>query len=295
MTFAVAGATGHVGRALVDRALADGRAVRALSRDAAKLPPRDGLTVVEGDLEHDGALDELLVRGCVAYFLVHGLTESGDLVERERDLAARYAAAAERAGASRIVYLGGLVDEDEDGLSPHMQGRLAAGRALRASSVPTIELRASIVIGRGSFSFELIRRLVSLVPVVALPSWADNLAQPIAVDDVVAYLLAAAEVELDGETVVEIGGRDQLSYRGLVELVAEMTGGAAATVSVPVPKEVATLAEPLVGRLPGEAQEALKLLASLRHASVVRDHTADALFPVKPMSVEEAVRNALAA
>ncbi|HEV2591022.1 MAG TPA: NAD(P)H-binding protein [Gaiellaceae bacterium] len=294
MTIAVAGATGYIGRALIERALSEGSKVRALSRDASKLPPREGLTVVEGDLENDAALDELLVPDCVAYFLVHGLTESGDLVERERDLATRYGAAAERNGVARIVYLGGLVDETESDLSPHMQGRLAAGRALRESPVQTIEFRASIVIGRGSFSFALIEKLVRFVPVIALPSWADNLAQPIADEDVVAYLLAAADVDLDGDTVIEIGGADQLSYRDLVELVARLSGSPSTTVSMPVPGIVSKAAAPLVDQLPGDAQEALKLLESLKHASVVTDATAEGLFAIQPMSVEAAVLEALA-
>jgi uncharacterized protein YbjT (DUF2867 family) len=295
MTLAIAGATGHIGSALIERALAEGLTVRALSRDAAKLPAREGLTVVEGDLENDAALDELLVPDCVAYFLVHGLTESGDLVERERDLATRYAAAAERNGAARLVYLGGLVDERERDLSPHMQGRLAAGRVLRASRVQTIEFRASIVIGRGSFSFELIEKLVRFAPLLALPTWADNLAQPIADDDVVAYLLAAATVDVDGDAVIEIGGKDRLSYRDLIELVARLSGAPTTTVSVPVPNVVTKAAAPLVDQLPGEAQEALKLLESLKHASVVTDATADGLFAIQPMSVEAAVTDALAA
>ena len=226
---------------------------------------------------------------------MHGLDESGDLVERERALANRYAAAAERNDAARLVYLGGLVDERERHLSPHMQGRLAAGRALRESAVQTIEFRASIVIGRGSFSFELIEKLVRFAPLIALPSWADNLAQPIADEDVVAYLLAAATVDVEGDAVIEIGGKDQLTYRDLIELVARLSGSPSATVSVPVPEIVTKAAAPLVDQLPGEAQEALKLLESLKHASVVTDATAEGLFPIQPMSVETAVLEALAA
>jgi uncharacterized protein YbjT (DUF2867 family) len=176
-----------------------------------------------------------------------------------------------------------------------MAARLAAGRALRESSVQTLEFRASIVIGRGSFSFELIEKLVTFVPVIALPSWTDNRTQPIADDDVVSYLLQAATVDVDGDQVIEIGGKDQLTYRELIELVGRLSGTPSTTLSLPVPDAVAKLGEPLVDHLPGEAREALKLLESLRHESVVKDARAEGLFPIQPMGIETAIVEALAA
>jgi uncharacterized protein YbjT (DUF2867 family) len=294
----IAGATGHIGGALLARLLAEGRRVRCLARDASKLPSSDGVVPVEGDLSEPESLAPLFAQGCVAYFLVHALDAGGSLADEERALAENFAEAAARAGASRIVYLGGLVDEEDGRLSPHMESRVETGRVFRDSGVQTIEFRASIVIGSGSFSFELIRRLVDRLPVLVLPSWADNLAQPIAVADVVSYLAAAADAEVEGNAVVEIGGADQVSYRRLIEAYADAVRAPRATASLPVPNLAAEagsrLAAPLTARLPGEAQEALKLLESLRHTTVVRRDGAEA-FGVEPMGVDAAIEAALAA
>jgi uncharacterized protein YbjT (DUF2867 family) len=294
---AIAGATGHVGRALLERLAADGRRLRCLVRDPSKLDRREGVEVVEGDLEDAQSLRGLFSDGCVAYFLVHALTAGGSLAEREERLAGNFAEAARDAGAARLVYLGGLVDEEDAELSDHMASRIAVGRTLRDSGVETIELRASIVIGAGSFSFELIRRLVDALPVIVLPDWTDNLAQPIALADVVAYLAAAATADVDGNAVVEIGGGEQISYRRLIEEYADVASARRLTVPVPVPgiaaDAAAAAAEPLLDRLPDEAREAMKLFESLRHTTVVRNAGA-ARFGVQPMKVRPAIEAALA-
>jgi uncharacterized protein YbjT (DUF2867 family) len=292
----VAGATGHVGGALIERLLLEGRRVRCIVRTPDKLgDARDAVEVVKADLHDRDALVEAFERDCVAYFLAHALAAGGSLIDEERALAENFADAARRAGAGRIVYLGGLVEEGAADLSPHMASRVEVGRVLRDSGVQTIEFRASIVIGAGSFSFELIRRLVELVPVIVLPEWVDNLAQPIALADVVAYLAAAAEADIDGSVVVEIGGAEQISYRRLIEAYADAVGARRATIPVPVPEAAARAATQLaapVAALPGEAQEALKLLESLRHTTVVRNGGADR-FGVRPMNVGDAIRAAL--
>jgi uncharacterized protein YbjT (DUF2867 family) len=293
----VAGATGHVGTALVRRLVDDGRRVRCVVRSPEKLGDlRNRVEVVEADLHDRLELGRAFTDGCVAYFLVHALAAGGALADEEERLARNFASAASDAGAARIVYLGGLVDESEDELSEHMASRVAVGAVLRDSGVQTLEFRASIVIGAGSFSFELIRRLVEWLPVIALPDWTDNLAQPIALDDVVSYLRAAADADVARSAVFEIGGADQISYRGLIEAYAEAVGARRLTVPLPVPgaaEAAARLAEPLTTRLPGETQETLKLFESLRHTTVVRDRAAER-FGVRPMSVRDAIAAALA-
>lgn len=289
----VTGATGHVGSALARRLHDDGRQVRCVVRSPEKLGDlRDAVEVVEADLHDRAALERAFTDGCVAYFLVHALAAGGTLADEEELLARNFADAASAAGAARIVYLGGLVDRAEDDLSAHMASRVAVGEVLRESGVQTVEFRASIVIGAGSFSFELIRSLVEWLPVIALPGWADNLAQPIALQDVVSYLRAAADAEVDGNAVFEIGGAEQISYRRLIETYAEAVGARRMTVPVPVPgapaAAAARLVEPLTTRLPGDAQEALKLFESLRHTTVVRDAGAER-FGVRPMGVDAAI------
>ena len=293
----VAGATGHVGTALVQRLVEDGRRVRCIVRDPAKLgPARDRVDAFEADLHDRARLEAAFVDGAVAYFLVHALSAGGAPADEERQLAENFADIARRAGAARIVYLGGLVDESEEELSRHMSSRVEVGRVLRESGVQTLEFRASIVMGSGSFSFELIRRMVEWLPVIALPDWTDNLAQPIALADVVSYLAAAAEADVDGSPVFEIGGGEQISYRRLIEVYADATASRRATVSVPVVDAAAEaasrVAAPLTDRLPGDAQEALKLFESLRHTTVVRDPSAER-FGIRPMNVDAAIAAAL--
>jgi hypothetical protein len=167
-----------------------------------------------------------------------------------------------------------------------MASRVEVGRTLRASGVQTVELRASIVIGAGSFSFELIRRLVDAVPVIVLPGWADNLAQPI----------APRARRSSPATVFEFGGAEQISYRRLVDEYADAVGARRVSTSVPVPQAAADLATKVAGsaldELPGDAQEALKLFESLRHTTVVRDRSAQEL-GVRPMGVEAAIAAAI--
>lgn len=293
----VAGATGHVGNALVQRLVENGRRVRCIARDPAKLGPvHDDCEVFEVDLRDHAELPAVFTAGAVAYFLVHALSAGGSLADEERKLAENFADAAGEAGVARIVYLGGLVDESEGALSDHMASRVEVGRVLRESGVQTVEFRASIVVGAGSFSFELIRTLVEWLPVIALPDWIDNPAQPIALADVVSYLEAAADADVDGSAVFEVGGAEQITYRRLIDVYAEATAARRLTVPVPVPDAVADVAarlvKPLTDRLPGEAQEALKLFESLRHTTVVRDRSAER-FGVRPMGVDAAIAAAL--
>lgn len=293
----MAGATGHVGAALLRRLVDEGRRVRCIARDPTKLGSMlDVVELFQADLRDDAAVRAAFEDGAVAYFLVHALSAGASLAEEERRLAENFARAARATGAARIVYLGGLVDETDAELSDHMSSRVEVGRVLRESGVQTLEFRASIVIGAGSFSFELIRRLVQWVPVIALPDWTDNLAQPIALGDVVSYLAAAADAEVDGSAVFEIGGGEQITYRGLIDAYARAVDARRLTVPIPLPDAAADgaqrLAAPLAELLPGEAQETLKLLESLRHSTVVRDASADR-FGVRPLGVEAAIAAAL--
>lgn len=293
------GATGHVGKALARRLIEDGREVRCVVRDRVKLGElAEQVEVVEADLHDRPQLECAFGRGCVAYFLVHALSAGASLAAEERELAQNFADAARAGAAARIVYLGGLVDESETELSDHMRSRVDVGRILRDSGVQTLEFRASIVIGAGSFSFELIRRLVDRLPVITLPDWTDNLAQPIALADVVSYLRTAADADVDGSAVFEVGGDEQISYRRLLDAYAEATATRRLTLSVPVPalaQQAATrLAAPLTDGLAGDAQEALKLFESLRHTTIVRDRSAER-FGVQPMGVDAALAAAIAA
>jgi uncharacterized protein YbjT (DUF2867 family) len=232
-----------------------------------------------------------------AYYLVHSLDSAGDFAENERRGAREFAAAARERDLSRLVYLGGIAHDDE--LSPHLRSRREVGEILRASGVPTVELRASIVVGAGSASFELVKTMVESLPTIVAPDWLDNTAQPIALDDLVEYLIAALDVDLpQAGTVYEIGGADRVRYRDLVNEVAEQLGRPKRQVTVPVPAPpvaLSQLPDVLTGLMPDRALVAANLLESLRHDTDVRDDGALRDFDLHPRGLRDAVAAALAA
>lgn len=271
------GATGFVGGRLLDSLLADGAAVRALTRDAARLDGRK-LEVVEGDVLDTALLERALTGTSVAYYLIHSLG-SDDFGSADREAAQSFAAAASSAGVGRIVYLGGLGRGE---LSPHLASRQEVGRILRESGVAAVELQASVVIGEGSVSYEAFRTLAQL-PLAVLPHWVETPSQPVAVEDVVAYLREAAEIELAASTIFEIGGADVVPYRAILEAL----GGAAVT--VPAPAAAAAVATRLKGLQPGRVRVVSDLLDSLRVDTSVHDESALRAFSVRPRGLSEAI------
>ena len=227
----VTGATGYVGGRLVPELLAAGHEVVCLARSPGKLrarPWHDEVEVVQGDVRDVEAVAAAM-EGCVAaYYLVHSMDGEGGFAERDRRFAEAFRSAAERAGVGRIVYLGGLGTDDGDELSEHLRSRHEVGRVLAAGPVAVVELRAAIIIGSGSASFEMLRNLVEVLPVMVTPKWVRTRCQPIAVRDVLFYLVGSVEVPLDraddGHLVLEIGGPDVLTYRQMMDEYAEVAG-----------------------------------------------------------------------
>jgi len=287
------GATGYVGGRLLSELEAQGHEVRCLARTPAHLSTcvGPGTQVLAGDVLDPACLTPALEGVDVAYYLVHSLGDASGFEARERAGAVNFAEAARRAGVTRIIYLGGLGDERE-ALSPHLRSRHEVGRVLRASGVPTLELRASIVIGSGSVSFEMIRALSEHLPVMITPRWVSVLAQPIAIQDLIAYLLEALSLRLDGSVVVEIGGADQLSY---AELMREyMRQRYLRRVMIPVPVLTPYLSSLWLGLVtPVYARVGRKLIESIRHPTVVRDDRAARMFSIRPRSASQAIRAAL--
>jgi uncharacterized protein YbjT (DUF2867 family) len=225
-----------------------------------------------------------------AYYLVHSMGSAGSFSAIDRRAATAFALAARDTGVRRIVYLGGLGEGD---LSEHLASRQEVGRILRESGVPTIEFRASIVIGPGSASFEMLRALVERLPVMVTPRWVDTRTQPIAVEDVLAYLLAALDHEPDGGEVVEIGGADVCSYLDLMHAYADRRGLPRHMIPVPVlTPRLSSLWLRLV--TPVHADLGRELVESLRTETVVRDPRALEMFPVRPRTSAESVAQALA-
>jgi uncharacterized protein YbjT (DUF2867 family) len=288
------GPTGYVGGRLLPALEAGGARVRCLTRRPERLTGRvgPGTEVVAGDLLHAEGLDAALAGVDVAYYLVHSMGSSGAFEDEDREAARNFAAAAGAAGVRRIVYLGGL--GAGDGLSEHLASRQEVGRVLRASGVETTELRAGIIIGSGSLAFDAMRALVRQLPVMVTPRWVRTMTQPVAIDDVIDYLLAAGDLAAPGGRVYEIGGPDRLSYEGLMREYARQRGLRTRIVRVPVlSPRLSSLWLGLV--TPVYAQVARKMIDGLRNETVVRDDAALRDFPgIRPRGVAEAIREAIA-
>ena len=266
--------------------------MRCLSRRPEYLEARvgPGTEVVLGDVLRPKTLRPALEGVETAYYLVHSMGSGGSFAEADRKAAAAFGRAALAAGVRRIVYLGGLGEGD---LSEHLASRQEVGRILRESGVPTIEFRASIVIGSGSASFEMLRALVERLPVMVTPRWVGTRTQPIAIEDVLAYLLAALDYEPDGGEVFEIGGADVCSYLDLMHEYADRRGLRRHMVPVPVlTPRLSSLWLHLV--TPVYAGIGRELVDSLRNETVVNDPRALEAFPVRPRTSAEAVARALA-
>ena len=287
------GASGYVGGRLLERLETEGARLRCMTRRPQELEDRvaRGTEVVRGDVTDPGSLDRALAGVDVAYYLVHSMTSGTDYRDADRQGASAFARAARAAAVGRIVYLGGLGHGDD--LSPHLASRQEVGRILASSGVPTLELRASIVIGSGSTSFEMIRALVDRLPVMVTPRWVSTLTQPIAIEDVLAYLAESARVSLRESRIVEIGGTDRVSYRELMRLYARRRG--LRRVMVPVPVLTPWLSSLWLGLLtPVYARVGRQLVEGLRNETVVRDPSAASIFSVRPRGAGDAIDRALA-
>lgn len=287
------GATGYVGGRLLAALEARGRSVRCLSRRPPALASRvgPGTEVVAGDVLEPHTLSPALDGVDTAYYLVHSMGATGGFEELDRRGAENFAAAARSAGVRRIVYLGGLGESAD--LSPHLASRQEVGRILRDSGVPALELRASIILGSGSASFEIVRALVEKLPVMITPRWVETAAQPIGIEDVVAYLVEAARVPLAGSAVVEVGGPDRVSYRGIMEEYARQRGLRRLMLRVPLlTPRLSSLWLGLV--TPVYARIGRELIDGVRNPTVVRDDAARHLFDVEPRPVPESIARALA-
>ena len=239
------------------------------------------------------SLDAAMAGIHTAFFLVHSMGAVGRFEELDRVAATNFADAARTAGVSRIIYLGGLGDSSSD-LSTHLKSRQEVGEVLRkhAGDTQVVEFRASIVIGSGSASFEMIRALVERLPVMVTPRWVSVLSQPIAIDDVLAYLAAAIDLPRRGHRIFEIGGKDAMSYRDIMHEYARQRG--LRRLMIPVPVLTPRLSSLWLGLVtPLYSRVGRRLIDSLRHPTVVRDTEALAAFAVRPRGLVDAMAQAL--
>lgn len=277
----VTGATGYIGGRLIVELLKHGYRVRILARNADRLkyhPWIDQVEVSEGDAHNPDVLAEAMIGVDVAYYLLHALMSKDNFEQEERDMAKGFGEAAKALGVKRIVYLGGIIAPNEV-MSPHLQARAETGKILRESGVATIELRAGVVIGSGSASFEMLRYLTERLPIMTVPKWVNVRIQPIAVRDVLRYLVGAASINPTISGVFDIGGPEIFTYKEMMQQYAE-AAGLPRRIIIPVPVLTPRLSSGWVGLVtPVPYTLAKRLVASLKNEVVAADDSIRGLIP----------------
>lgn len=289
MKVLVAGATGFIGSRLAPALVGLGHEVVAMTRrpdayEGAGEP-------VNGDVTDPGSLDRAM-RGCSAsYYLVHSLDHS-DFESRDRAAATAFGAAAAKAGLDRIVYLGGLGDDD-DQLSAHLRSRREVEELLGSGGVPVTTLRAGVIVGHGGLSWELTRQLVEHLPAMVTPRWVSTRTQPIAVGDVIRYLIGVLEHPQAAGRAFEIGGPDVLRYSTMLQRLATIQGRH--TILLPVPLLSPRLSSWWLALVTDvDVNTGRALIDSMTNEVIVTDHSIRDIVPFEPMSYDEAVLTALA-
>jgi uncharacterized protein YbjT (DUF2867 family) len=286
----VTGATGFIGRRLVPALLAEGHDVRAMTR---RPEAYDGPAEPVGGDVHDAAtLKEALAGIEVAYYLVHSL-DAEDFEHRDALAAREFGEAAAAAGVRQIVYLGGLGADDAD-LSAHLRSRREVEGLLGSGGVPVTVLRAGIVVGRGGISWELTRQLVKNLPAMVVPRWVDTLTQPVALDDVIRYLVGVVGHPEAVGRVFEVGGPEQLTYQQMLQVAAELTNGRRVPI-LRVPVLTPRLSSYWLALVTDvDVTTGRNLVDSMVTEVVVTDTSIRDIVPGEPIPYAEAVRRALA-
>lgn len=297
----VSGATGYIGGRLVPELLAAGFKVRCAARDPERLrdqPWAAQVELVSMDVTRPETLPGALEGVDVAYYLVHNLAAGANFEAMDRRAAQAFAQSAREAGVGRVVYLGGLTPAgiDTSTLSPHLRSRAEVGRILLSSGVPTAELRAAVILGSGSASFEMLRYLTERLPVMVTPRWVTNRIQPIAVRDVLRYLIGAATLPEEVSRSFDIGGPEVLTYADMMRRYARVAGLGPRTI-IPVPVLTPRLSSHWVGLVtPVPGSIARPLVESLRHEVVCSEHDIARYVPDPPeglIGFDQAVELAL--
>ena len=293
----VTGVTGYVGGRLVPRLLEAGYNVRVMVRGSAKRlnsrPWHKQVEIVVGDVLAPDSLTQAMHNIDAAYYLIHSMSGNDEFKQRDIQAAENFAQAAANANVKNIIYLGGLGNPDSN-LSEHLRSRQETGDALRQFDVPVTEFRAGMVVGSGSLSFEMMRNLAERLPVMIAPRWVFTNTQPIAIRDVLNYLIAALDTPASNGRILEIGGADVLTYAQMMVRYAHIRGLKRKV--IPVPVLTPRLSSYWVHWMtPVPASVASPLIAGLRNELVVRESTAKEVFPdIEPLDFDTAVNLALA-
>lgn len=295
LSILVTGASGYVGSRLIPRLLEDGHRVRGFVRDASKLEV-EGIEVAEGDAETGEGLRDALEGIDVVFFLIHAMDGGTEFSEAERKTAENTVEHARAQGVRRVVYLGGVVpDEDGSGGSEHLESRHEVEELLLGGFPEAVALRASMLIGAGSSSFDLLAGLVERLPFIALPAWQENRTAPIDERDAVEYLARSATLELQGDArrTLDIGGPEEMTYGTMVERIAGLAGREAPSVRLPV--SATPVASRVAAAVTGSKHALVEpLMHSLEYDLVPDTTAAHAAFDLRPRGFDESVRWALA-
>jgi len=292
MRVLVTGATGFVGGRLVPALVEAGHDVVALTRDASRYDAPEGVTVAEGDVLEYGSFEHALEGVDAAYYLIHSMQAGDEFEERDRRGARNFARAAGDAGVQRVIYLGGL-GEDRNELSKHLRSRREVEYILEEGEYDLTTLRAAIIIGDGSASFDVIRQLGSRLPFMITPKWVRTPCQPIAIDDVIAYLVGVLDVPATAGNTFEIGGPDVLTYQEILARVTERVLGFPPLI-LPVPVLTPKLSAYWIGLVTDVSTSvAMPLIHGLKNSVVVNDTRIRTFVPIELTPFDEAVERAL--
>jgi uncharacterized protein YbjT (DUF2867 family) len=290
----ITGATGYIASRLIPQLLDRGYTVRALARNPQRLQSRswfNKIDIVHGDMMEPASLAPALKDVHTAYYLVHNMSLGYGYTKLEVQAARNFVLAAEEAGVQHIIYLGGLADDNQP-ISPHLLSRIETGAVLRQGKIPVTEFRASIIAGSGSISFEMIRFSTEFFPIIPIPRWMKNKSQPIAIQNIMDYLLAALE-NWDGSSVLEIGGPQIITYQEVMSRYAHIRGHKRKFLLLPyIPVGFMAFGIGLMTPVPRRIARAL--VGGLSHDSIVTHKNAHEIYPeVNLMDFESATRDAL--
>lgn len=291
----VTGATGYIGNSLVRRLTQINYPVHSLVREesAQKLNAIDNNKIRIGDLLDEESLSSVFDEIDIVFYLVHSLDKEHDFEESEKRAAQNFVKAARKAGVKRIIYLGALGNPNEKTLSPHLKSRKEVGDIFRRSGIQVIEFQASIIIGSGSLSFEMVRALSERLPIMIMPKWVNVLAQPICIRDVLEYLVHAIFLETKDSKVFQIGGRDKVTYKDLISTYSIKRG--LKRLLIPVPVLTPGLSSLWLALItPLYARVGRKLIESIKNPTIVQNQFAQLAFPdIHPMGMEKSIEYAL--
>ncbi len=292
-TVLITGANGFIGRRLVHALRAEDLQLRCLVRKAGTISEKN-VETVQGDLLEPATLPAAMVGVDTAYYLVHAMAGGrAGFERRDREAAENFVRAAEKAGVRRVIYLGGLGETGDD-LSEHLKSRLEVADILRSGKFTTTFLRAAIIIGAGGASFEMVKALVERLPVMITPRWVTTLCQPIAVEDVISYLVGCLKDERTTGGTYDIGGPDVITYKEMMERFGRIRGRN--LYILPVPVLTPRLSSYWVGFItPVAPSVSMPLIEGLKNEVICREHAIRTLIPLSLTSYEDAVRRSLAA